>query len=100
MEENKNEEIIEQKEPEDPVDGENSSDKKRAGMTGGKGGLYLRTAIGAMILYYAYTIWSDITSTPASQRAPLYVFIAVFVIAGIWIVIDSVRRLIKKEYEK
>lgn len=73
--------------------------KSYKGMTSTKNGLTIRALIGAFILYYAYSIASDITSTPAGQRTPLYVFIAVFVIAGILIIADSVKRLIKKEYD-
>lgn len=76
-------------------------DKKKSprNMTSSRNGLYLRTVIGALILYYAYTIIADIGSTPADERTMLYVFVAVFSIAGLWIVIDSVKRLLKKEYD-
>lgn len=85
----------------EPDEGSQQEEKKKSyrGMTSTKNGLTIRALIGAFILYYAYSIASDITMTPADQRAPLYVFIAVFVIAGVWIVVDSVKRLIKKEYD-
>lgn len=80
---------------------EETAAKKKAyrGMTATKNGLFLRGVIGAFIVYYGYTIFADIASTPADERTPLYVFIAVFGVAGFWIIIDSVKRLLKKEYE-
>lgn len=77
-----------------------SGDKgSRKSMMSTKNGLYLRTVIGGLILYYAYTIVAEIGSTSADSRAMLYVFVAVFGIAGIWIIMDSLKRIIKKEYE-
>ncbi|MGN0132060.1 MAG: hypothetical protein ACI4AA_06445 [Lachnospiraceae bacterium] len=77
-------------------------EKKKAsgGMTSTRNGLCLRALIGGMILYYAYTIAADITSTPADQRTMLYVFVAIFCVAGIWIIADSLKRIFKKEYDK
>lgn len=74
--------------------------KSRSNMTSTRTGLTLRTIIGAAILYYAYSIARDIEQTAEDSRTMLYVFIVVFGIAGIWIIFDSVKRLIKKEYEK
>ena len=114
MEENKNVEtetfeIVEEKElaettenvDNETAEGQGEQDKKKSprSMTSSRNGLYLRTVIGALILYYAYTIVADITSTPADERTMLYVFVAVFGIAGLWTVIDSVKRLLKKEYD-
>lgn len=73
--------------------------KRYRGMTSTKNGLTVRALIGAFLLYYAYSIASDITSTSAGQRAPLYAFIAIFAIVGIWVIADSIKRLIKKEYD-
>lgn len=73
--------------------------KEYKGMIATKNGLFLRGVIGGFILYYGYTILADISTTPADERMLLYIFIAVFGVAGLWIVIDSIKRLIKKEYE-
>lgn len=98
MEENKENEKELQELPQEEEKPEEGG-KSYKGMTSTKNGLTIRALIGAFILYYAYSIASDITSTPADQRMPLYVFIVIFVIAGVWIVVDSVKRLIKKEYD-
>ncbi len=101
MEENKNvgevtEEIVEKTEVSDETTGK----KAYRGMTATKNGLVLRGVVGAFIIYYGYTILADISSTPADERMPLYIFIAVFGVAGIWIIIDTIKRLIKKEYDE
>jgi hypothetical protein len=96
-------EIAELAENAESTDAENqkeSTGKAQGNMTRTKGGLTLRTIIGAAILYYAYSIVADIDSTPADSRTMLYVFVAVFGVAGIWIIADSLKRIIKKEYEK
>lgn len=101
MEENKNEEMEIIEENEGLSEEESDQEKKTSkSMTATRNGLYIRTVIGAMILYYAYSIFTDIDSTPADDRMMLYVFIAVFGIAGLWIVIDSLKRMLKKEYDK
>lgn len=75
---------------------------KKAGrsMVGTRNGLYLRAVIGGLILYYAYTILADIGTASGTSRTLLYVFVAVFGIAGIWIILDSLKRLFKKEYDE
>lgn len=111
MEENKNAETENTKEKEileagvsenaegEMTEGDQNKKKSPRSMTSSKNGLYLRTVIGALILYYAYTIIADIGTTPADKRTMLYVFVAVFSVAGLWIVIDSVKKLLKKEYD-
>ena len=69
-------------------------------MVGTRNGLYLRAVIGGLILYYAYTILTDIGTASGTSRTLLYVFAAVFGIAGIWIILDSLKRLFKKEYDE
>ncbi len=101
MEENKNmEEVTEDIVEETEVSDETSGKKEYKGMTATKNGLVLRGVIGAFVIYYGYTILADISSTPADERMPLYIFIAVFGVAGIWIIIDTIKRLIKKEYDE
>lgn len=101
MEENKNmEEVTEDIVEETEVSDETSGNKEYKGMTATKNGLVLRGVIGAFVIYYGYTILADISSTPADERMPLYIFIAVFGVAGIWIIIDTIKRLIKKEYDE
>lgn len=105
MEENKNmeevtEDIVEETVAEAEVSDETSGKKEYKGMTATKNGLVLRGVIGAFVSYYGYTILADISSTPADERMPLYIFIAVFGVAGIWIIIDTIKRLIKKEYDE
>lgn len=96
MEENKNVDAVETEDVQ-----EETAEKKKEykGMTSTKNGLVLRGVIGAFIIYYGYTILADIASTPADERMPLYIFIAVFGVAGLWILIDTIKRLVKKEYE-
>lgn len=77
-----------------------SGKKAARSMAATRNGLYLRTVIGGLILYYAYTILSDIGTATGTSRTMLYVFVAVFGIAGIWIVFDSIKRLFKKEYDE
>lgn len=77
-----------------------SGKKQSRGMVSTRNGLYLRTVIGGLILYYAYTILADIGTAAGTSRTMLYVFVAVFGIAGIWIVLDSLKRLFKKEYDE
>lgn len=77
-----------------------SGKKQSRGMVSTRNGLYLRTVIGGLILYYAYTILADIGTASGTSRTMLYVFVAVFGIAGIWIVLDSLKRLFKKEYDE
>lgn len=81
---------------------ETVDDAKKSGrsMVGTRNGLYLRTVIGGLILYYAYTIFADIGTASSTNRTLLYVFVAVFGIAGIWIILDSLKRLFKKEYDE
>lgn len=81
---------------------EGADNKKKAGrsMVGTRNGLYLRAVIGGLILYYAYTILVDIGTALGTGRTLLYVFVAVFGIAGIWIILDSLKRLFKKEYDE
>lgn len=115
MEENKNlkEEIEEAKE--NPIEknevseaetADNSEETtgggKKSGrsMVGTRGGLYLRTVIGGLILYYAYVIVFDMGTASGTSRTILYVFGAVFGIAGVWIILDSLKRLFKKEYDE
>lgn len=74
--------------------------KAARGMVSTRNGLYLRTVIGGLILYYAYTILSDMGTASGTSRTILYVFAAVFGIAGIGIVLDSLKRLFKKEYDE
>lgn len=114
MEENRNEknsdfektetEVIEQQEPveltESAKESSEKGNKTRKGLTSTQGGLTLRTVIGAFLLYYAYTIIRDISLTAEGSRAMLYVFAIVFGVAGIWVIIDSLKRLIKKEYDQ
>lgn len=101
MEENKNmEEVTEDIVEETEVSDETSGKKEYKGMTATKNGLVLRGVIGAFVIYYGYTILADISSTPADERMSLYIFIAVFGVAGIWIIIDTIKRLIKKEYDE
>ncbi len=101
MEENKNvEEVTEEIVEETEVLDETTGKKVYKGMTATKNGLVLRGVVGAFIIYYGYTILADISSTPADERMPLYIFIAVFGAAGLWIIIDTIKRLIKKEYDE
>lgn len=81
---------------------EAADNEKKAGrsMVGTRNGLYLRAVIGGLILYYAYTILADIGTASGTSRTLLYVFVAVFGIAGIWIILDSLKRLFKKEYDE
>ncbi len=74
--------------------------KSGRSMVGTRNGLYLRTIIGGLILYYAYVIVSDMGTASGTSRTLLYVFAAVFGIAGIWIILDSLKRLFKKEYDE
>lgn len=74
--------------------------KAGRGMIGTRNGLYLRAVVGGLILYYAYTILADIGTASGTSRTWLYVFVAVFGIAGIWIILDSLKRLFKKEYDE
>ena len=100
MEENRNTDVVEAEAVQEEVQEETTEKKKEyKGMTSTKNGLVLRGIIGAFIIYYGYTILADIASTPADERMPLYIFIAVFGVAGLWILIDTIKRLIKKEYE-
>lgn len=100
MEENRNTDVVEAETVREEVQEETTEKKKEyKGMTSTKNGLVLRGIIGAFIIYYGYTILADIASTPADERMPLYIFIAVFGVAGLWILIDTIKRLIKKEYE-
>lgn len=104
MEENKDLNTAENEEEavglqEQTQDEQTQKETTHKSMLSTKNGLYLRTVIGGLILYYAYTIVAEITSTPADKRMPLYIFAAVFGIAGIWIVIGSLKRIFKKEYE-
>ena len=66
-----------------------SGKKAVRSMVATRNGLYLRTVIGGLILYYAYTILSDIETATGTGRIMLYVFVAVFGIAGMWIIFDS-----------
>lgn len=77
-----------------------SGKKQSRGMVSTRNGLYLRTVIGGLILYYAYTILADIGTVSGTSRTMLYVFVAAFGIAGIWIILDSLKRLFKKEYDE
>ena len=78
------------------IEAENVGSGKKGGrgMVSTRNGLYLRTVIGGLILYYAYTIISD------TSRTMLYVFVEIFGIAGVWIILDSLKRLFKKEYDE
>lgn len=98
MEENKNPEVeVEETDKELNSDGRKKGGR---GMVSTRNGLYLRTVIGGLILYYAYTIVSDMGTASGTSRTMLYVFVAVFGIAGIWIILDSLKRLFKKEYDE
>lgn len=81
---------------------ETAKDGKKAArsMVSTRNGLYLRTVIGGLILYYAYTILSDMGTASGRSRTMLYIFVAVFGVAGIWIILDSLKRLFKKEYDE
>ncbi len=65
-----------------------------------RNGLYLRTVMGGLIVYYAYSAISNIESTATSSRMPLYIISGVLALAGVIVILFSVKRLIKKEYEK
>lgn len=80
---------------------EPEAENKKAprGMTSTRNGLFLRTVVGGVILYYAYSILADIGAASTGSRTMLYVFVAVFSVAGLWIVFDSLKRIIKKEYD-
>lgn len=93
---------VETEEKNESMEGEsaNSGKKGGRGMVSTRNGLYLRTVIGGLILYYAYTIVSDMGNASGTSRTMLYVFVAVFGIAGIWIILDSLKRLFKKEYDE
>lgn len=77
-----------------------SGKKAGKGMVSTRGGLYLRTVIGGLILYYAYSILSGMQTASGVSRTFLYIFTAVFGIAGVWIILDSLKRLFKKEYDE
>lgn len=115
MEDNKNlkteieeteENPIEESEIAEAEDADKSEETAESGkkavrsMAATRNGLYLRTVIGGLILYYAYTILADIGTATGTSRTMLYVFVAVFGIAGIWIIFDSIKRLFKKEYDE
>ncbi|MBD5541793.1 MAG: hypothetical protein HDR00_11515 [Lachnospiraceae bacterium] len=115
MEENKNLKTEIEEAEENPIEkneimeaesadngGEASDNEKKAGrsMVGTRNGLYLRAVIGGLILYYAYTIIADIGTASGTSRIWLYIFVAVFGIAGVWIILDSLKRLFKKEYDE
>lgn len=93
---NKAEELID---TEETVQENEQKKKEHKGMTSTKNGLILRGIIGAFILYYGYTIVAEIGMTPTDERLPLYIFVGIFAVAGIWILADTVKRLIKKQYE-
>lgn len=78
---------------------ETENKKAPRGMTSTRNGLFLRTVVGGVILYYAYSILADIGAASKGSRTMLYVFVAVFSVAGLWIVFDSLKRIIKKEYD-
>ncbi|MCH5281991.1 MAG: hypothetical protein J1E61_11040 [Lachnospiraceae bacterium] len=79
-------------------EGENK--KPRRSMTSTKNGLYLRTIIGGVILYYVYGILSEISATPADKRTLLYVLTGIMAVAGIWVILDSIKKILKKEYDE
>ena len=101
MEENKNPEqddpALSENDIEEPIKEEDKKTPRR--MTATRNGLYLRTVIGGLILYYVYGILSDIAITPADKRTLLYVLTAIMAVAGIWVILDSVKKLLKKEYD-
>ena len=101
MEENKNPEQDEMTHIEDNIGkkAEEGEKKRTQPMTATRNGLYLRTVIGGLILYYVYGILSDIAITPADKRTLLYVFTGIMAVAGIWVILDSLKKLFKKEYE-
>lgn len=108
MEENKNfkEEIEDAKknsiEKNEVSEAETADNGEKSGrsMVGTRNGLYLRAIIGGLILYYAYVIVFDMGTASGTSRTILYVSAAVFGIAGIWIILDSLKRLFKKEYDE
>lgn len=101
MEENKNPEQDELTHTEDNIEETAEEERKKTPkpMTATRNGLYLRTVIGGLMLYYVYGILSDIAITPADKRTLLYVLTAIMAVAGIWVILDSVKKLLKKEYD-
>lgn len=93
-------EAAETETPDKSEEGEEKEKKAAGGMVSSLNGLYLRTIIGGLILYYAYNIFSGIGTASGTNRTMLYAFVAVFGIAGIWIVLDSIKRILKKEYDE
>lgn len=101
MEENKKPEQDELTHIEDNIGeaAEESEKKTTRRMTSTRNGLYFRTVIGGLMLYYVYGILSDIAITPADKRTLLYVLTGIMAVAGIWVILDSIKKLLKKEYD-
>lgn len=72
--------------------------KPYRGMTSTKNGLFLRSIIGAIVIYYGYSIFTDMA--PTDNPAPLYVIAGIFALAGLLVLADSVKRLVKKQYDE
>ena len=77
----------------------NDEKAKPKSMTSTRNGLYLRLVIGAMIVYYAYSSVSNIAETVIGKRVPIYIIAAVLAVAGIVVVIQSIIKLVKKDYD-
>ena len=84
------------------IEAENVGSGKKGGrgMVSTRKGLYLRRVIGGLILYYAYSIISDMGTASGTSRTMFYVFVAIFGIEGVWLILDSLKRLFKKEYDE
>ncbi len=71
--------------------------KRAASLSSTRNGLYLRTVIGAIVVYYGYSIIKNINDT-LGNRIPLYIAAALFGVLGLFISVSSIIKLIKKDY--